>query len=751
MAAPPFYMPLSHSSKAPRFTSDQSGFDDFFDAVSELAKRANLSEKDKIEWANRYAGAESDSWKTLPCLDPSRPTAATFSEFKDEVLKCYPHLSTDRRFTNHDLTRLMEKTQDYRDMSRNDLGEYYRKFMTVTTYLIAKGRFSTREKSAAYLQGFPQPVRSSIKSRLAVKKMDVLPDEGYDFEDIHDAAMFVLSAGSSGPEVKVEHHVEPLRDRSPIDDLIKVVSNLTRVVEKSSQNQQPQQRPHYPQQYPQNPQPPPPRPQQFPRAGPFPTPGGVALNAPQWTQPRGSDNAGCMFCSSPDHYVRDCPVAAQYIAERKIARNNLGRLTLPDGRYVPHQFTGQNMRERFDKFLASQGQRPADRNGFDPVSTHFLEGPDEYVFEFDLSPSSEKPSERSLKDDLREQIHLAEAKLESLREAEVLAAQKDRRERFDGVEVPPRTGFPPPRKNPARSDPPPPHPNVHGQRMNPLKKDLPPHLAGKQGAPTGATSSRPQGPMKPLAMQPKPPADDPKFRYHSSIENSVKTSELVDRALDSKITISTRELLAASADARKHVKDLVTTKKVAANVLSEEPLDSYLSSFMEPKSSSVFLDVHKYESPSASSSAAPSLPLRVIHPSFAPGVEPECILDGGAQIVVMRKDIWEKLQSPITANKAMAMESANSGRTLTLGLVENQPVRIGPVTIYLQIQVVESAPFEVLLGRPFFDVLSCMEISHSGGTHEIHVRDPETNTPYVFATRPRQPKSSRESAVNFRS
>ncbi|KAF9643509.1 hypothetical protein BDM02DRAFT_3104313, partial [Thelephora ganbajun] len=142
--------------------------------------------------------------------------------------------------------------------------------------------------------------------------------------------------------------------------------------------------------------------------------------------------------------------------------------------------------------------------------------------------------------------------------------------------------------------------------------------------------------------------------------------------------------------------------------------------------------------------------LRVIYPSFAPGVEPECILDGGAQVVVMRKDVWERLRAPITANKSIPMESANSGTTTTLGLVENYPVHLGPVTIYLQIQVIEDAPFEVLLGRPFFDVTSCSEVSSSGGSHEIRIRDPKTGTPYVFATHPRLRKTPREASVNFR-
>ena len=84
----------------------------------------------------------------------------------------------------------------------------------------------------------------------------------------------------------------------------------------------------------------------------------------------------------------------------------------------------------------------------------------------------------------------------------------------------------------------------------------------------------------------------------------------------------------------------MVVSKVSANLFKDDSTDSYLSSLFEQSAPLSDLDLEKYK---YSPSAAPSLPLRVIFPVFAPRVKPECILDGGAQIVVMRKDIWEKL------------------------------------------------------------------------------------------------------------
>lgn len=139
--------------------------------------------------------------------------------------------------------------------------------------------------------------------------------------------------------------------------------------------------------------------------------------------------------------------------------------------------------------------------------------------------------------------------------------------------------------------------------------------------------------MKPIEMAPKPSSDS-KQRYQSTIETSVKASDLVDRALDSKITISACELFATSVDTRKHVKELLTSKKVAANSVEEERTNSYLPEYLNALEDSSNIDFEKYKQ--LSSSAQASLPLRVIYPMFGSDVQAEAILDSGAQIVTMQ-------------------------------------------------------------------------------------------------------------------
>ena len=182
----------------------------------------------------------------VPCLsNDAYPDA--FATFRREVRDCYPQLNEDDMYSSQDLQRLINLTTKYVDMSRDDLGGYYRKFIAITGFLIKKGRLSTRERGISHLRGFPQPVRSAILSRLAIRKSNVRPQDGYDFLDIHEAALFVLDSGESFTEgaTPVILQREKTPEQSQMNDLIKAMSNLTKLVtasvQQTSQCSQPSQ------------------------------------------------------------------------------------------------------------------------------------------------------------------------------------------------------------------------------------------------------------------------------------------------------------------------------------------------------------------------------------------------------------------------------------------------------------------------------------------------------------------------------
>jgi hypothetical protein len=80
------------------------------------------------------------------------------------------------------------------------------------------------------------------------------------------------------------------------------------------------------------------------------------------------------------------------------------------------------------------------------------------------------------------------------------------------------------------------------------------------------------------------------------------------------------------------------------------------------------------------------------------------------------------------------MQDVHGGLEETAGLARNVPFQVGEITIYLQLHVQKSAPFEVLIGRPF-DVLTESVIkNHSNGNQEVTITDPNTGNKCTMGT-----------------
>ena len=267
-----FHWPLTYSRDSPRFTSDHTGFDAFFDDVDELGNRATASEQDRILWACRYAGSESESWKYVPAFADA---TATFATFRDEVRKCYPHLDASRRFTFHDLEVLLQRTQTYTNMTREDFGRYYRSYITISSYLKQHQDLPDRERGRRYLEGFPQPIQTSIASRLLITKHNIIPSDGYALNDIHEAASFVFAAGGSSyaPSVVTPpSSVVSTSDPNSIKDLTQAMSLIIAQSLATALQHQPQ-----------------------------------SSSSNIESAPR-----VCVFCSSPVHFIRDCLIVSEY-------------------------------------------------------------------------------------------------------------------------------------------------------------------------------------------------------------------------------------------------------------------------------------------------------------------------------------------------------------------------------------------------------------------------------------------------------
>jgi hypothetical protein len=80
------------------------------------------------------------------------------------------------------------------------------------------------------------------------------------------------------------------------------------------------------------------------------------------------------------------------------------------------------------------------------------------------------------------------------------------------------------------------------------------------------------------------------------------------------------------------------------------------------------------------------------------------------------------------------MESANGSFDWSLGLARNIPFLVGTITLYLQVHIIRSPSYEILLGRPF-DVLTESVIRNFANEDQtITITDPNSKAQCTIPT-----------------
>ena len=84
-----------------------------------------------------------------------------------------------------------------------------------------------------------------------------------------------------------------------------------------------------------------------------------------------------------------------------------------------------------------------------------------------------------------------------------------------------------------------------------------------------------------------------------------------------------------------------------------------------------------------------------------------------------------------------AAEQANKTKSETMGVLENLKISVGPVELQLQVQVMKDAPYDMLLGRPFYALAQCVTKDYTSGDQYITITDPNTKHEIMIPTRDR--------------
>ena len=334
-------------------------------------------------------------------------------------------------------------------------------------------------------------------------------------------------------------------------------------------------------------------------------------------------------------------------------------------------------------------------------------------WQVDIHPSSfmvDQQVSGDIDEEDRQALERAYAQLEAVHST----IKWKKQTRFDGVEIPANKGVTGPTRPP-----------TPGAAPKASSSKLPEGTHVESSQSTVGPSQKPSGSTSGKA----PATSQPQFKYQSPMEDPAVAQRLLERLMDVQVTVSARELLSVSVDMRKLVRDLVSTKRVSVATLEagEAPV------------SDLWLEYEEFivRDDEGHVVAKTSLPLRALDGTLNDRLHVECLLDQGAQIVAIRRDLWEALGVPVRPDLATTLEAANKSKEDTLGVIENVRLKLGSMEFRLQIQVVGDAPFDLLLGHPFFALASCVTRDKISGEQSVALTDPNSRMQQLLPTRQR--------------
>ena len=399
-------------------------------------------------------------------------------------------------------------------------------------------------------------------------------------------------------------------------------------------------------------------------------------------------SGSCNFCGNSGHYMRNCQDLAAAIEQKKAVWAN-GMVAYLNGAIV-RRVGDATLKQMLDQQGTPAPTTPAStpRDAPPHMSTNLFEAAG-YAF---VQSTNARVEEYTPED---EEVDRLEALLNDARD-------KAKKGKAKAAEAGPTTR--------SKAITPTTAPTQVTSGVTPPAVAKAPGSSGTTGGGGGTTHET------------RAPGDLPQYKYTTPIEDVRIAKAVLDRALEAPVTLSQRELLALSPDIRKQIKDMTTTRRSA--VSGAPNVTNLVSSLTcdNPRCGETIIV------------GAPSLPLRSLSVKLDGRIEVEGVLDQGAQIVAIRKDVWKQLGLPLRSDRALVMESANETKDSTIGEIEHLKVAIGPMTIMLTMQVVEKAPYQLLLGRPFYSLTSCLTRDYPSGEQEITLTDPNNGQELKICT-----------------
>ena len=559
MVTPLQKLPLRSERGVPIWDDvDRESVERYFEDLERLfAKHEVTEEADKKAGAVIYVPTTvAKVWKSLPEFTNNEKK---YEDFKAEILGMYMGYEEDELWTVQDYDALVGERTRIGFSSGEDYLAFYRKFYPVARYLIEHGKLFERDVASRLQNLTTGAVAVEVDARLHMKNLDKRRRGAYTIDQVHEAIMYSFDNPSRADTARYTQGTpanakpEPTSSTEPGEIRIKMeqlealmTSAATTAVNVMLNNQS---------QY-ANTAPPPNQP--FGGVRPRYQIQGQGPNAPPNRGPGPGPNqrAPCYYCHTPGCLTWRCPHVEADIQAGLIKRAvGSNRIVLPSSAEIPNDPPNASWREQVQEYHRKNPGQQA-RGGLEHMMLTITPPP---VIE-DCTRTED------------EEIEAMQAQLSMLLE------RKNRRQQFDGVEIPSRpnqrTGPP---VNRERIREPPPHLDTATRGTSPGPVVHPYARTTEVAARPSREDQAYKSSMESAALgdgQAKP--HEPAYRNQAAIVDPTAEARVFDRVFGQTASVSMTpiELLSVSPGVRKRMVDAASTRRTALKPVAAEVLST---------------------------------------------------------------------------------------------------------------------------------------------------------------------------------
>lgn len=715
-------MPAPASPSRPTLDADCSNIRDYLLQISILANEAGIPGQAAINWARFYAPKEQSAlWFSLP-----EASQGNLDLFTDAVLKLYPE--PDDSVSAGELETLLARNRQVSCPSPSEFAAYFRDFTRMKNNLLAARRMTTMDVPRKFRQGLSpylaqelhryqqvidpagtwtldaslEQLNEHIQIVLRRVRIDPTAEQNLPLPAVPSSSSNQPPATSSAPtQDSVREQLKEISDRldgrlrikqeppasdSHFDKMEKKLQSFSERLDAMLAATQSR---------------PAPSSQPSGRAPAQSSQQRFERSQQSSQQPRDR----CFICNSSNHLrVLDCPVRDDALNKGYARVGDRNRLVAADGVELRNGAPGSCVMDRLHEYYR---QNPSAL-------------PQGVAFPYRYSPAAGPSGQRT------ESANLLEARFPAIVSRTAWDELPSSSDLTNDPACIPSPSAPTPPSDPLPSSgeafaarryvgkPPP-----EAGAFRPVREPTPP-----------VDTSGPSGILPPGPKQAQ-------YTNFSPSADSAAVDSIFGKILSSEVVLSVRDVLAASPEIRKRNKEYISFKRTPLPASQPAQAEAMYSFGPRPRSPPVADE--SLEEPVAPANA----PLRFLEIHLDGKVSAQGLLDQGASFIAVSREMWMKLGSPSLQQSSIIIETANGTRSQSLGLIPRLRIAIDGFSILVKAQIVEDAPFDVLLGRPFF--IHCQAESKDDGTNfqSLQLRHPVTGEVVLVPTMERLPGSFR--------